>query len=97
MANHVSQKEIHNIVWNACGTFRGVIDPGQDKDYILTMLFLKYVSDVHKDIYDGYMKKYNKDKERVARAMKHERFVVPEDSARLTTSSNVEMSLISAN
>ena len=78
MANHVSQKEIHNIVWNACGTFRGVIDPGQYKDYILTMLFLKYVSDVHKDIYDGYMKKYNKDKERVARAMKHERFVVPE-------------------
>jgi type I restriction enzyme M protein len=42
------------------------------------MLFIKYVSDVHKDIYDGYMKKYNDDKERVARAMKHERFVVPD-------------------
>lgn len=78
MTNHVSQKEIHNIVWKACDTFRGVIDPSQYKDYILTMLFLKYVSDVHKDIYDGYMKKYNKDKERVLRAMKHERFVVPE-------------------
>ena len=77
MANNVSQKEIHNIVWKACDTFRGVIDPSQYKDYILTMLFLKYVSDVHKDMYDGYMKKYNKDKERVERAMKHERFVVP--------------------
>jgi type I restriction enzyme M protein len=42
------------------------------------MLFIKYVSDVHKDIYDRYMKKYNDDKERVVRAMKHERFVVPE-------------------
>jgi type I restriction enzyme M protein len=78
MANHVSQKEIHNIVWKACDTFRGIIDPSQYKDYILTMLFLKYVSDVHKDLYDGYMKKYNKNKERVERAMKHERFVVPE-------------------
>jgi type I restriction enzyme M protein len=78
MANHVTQKEIHNIVWKACDTFRGVIDPSQYKDYILTMLFIKYVSDVHKDIYNGYMNKYNNDKERVARSMKHERFVVPD-------------------
>jgi len=78
MANKISQKEIHNLVWKACDTFRGVIDPAAYKDYILTMLFLKYVSDVHKDIYNEYMKKYNNDKERVARAMKHERFVVPD-------------------
>jgi type I restriction enzyme M protein len=79
MANTVSQKEIHNIIWKACDTFRGVIDPSMYKDYILTMLFLKYVSDVHKDIVEEYMKKYKNDKERVARAMKHERFVVPEE------------------
>lgn len=78
MEKKITQKEINNIVWKACDTFRGVIDPSQYKDYILTMLFIKYVSDVHRDIYDSYMKKYNKDKERVARAMKHERFVVPE-------------------
>lgn len=78
MENKISQKEINNIVWKACDTFRGVIDPAQYKDYILTMLFLKYVSDVHKDLYDGYMKKYKNDKQRVERAMKHERFVVPE-------------------
>jgi len=77
MENKISQKEINNIVWKACDTFRGVIDPAQYKDYILTMLFLKYVSDVHKDLYAGYMKKYKNDKQRVERAMKHERFVVP--------------------
>ncbi|MEJ2662161.1 MAG: type I restriction-modification system subunit M N-terminal domain-containing protein [Desulfobacteraceae bacterium] len=39
---------IFNKVWQACDTFRGVIDPGSYKDYILTMLFLKYLSDIHK-------------------------------------------------
>ena len=78
MENKISQKDINNIVWKACDTFRGVIDPSQYKDYILTMLFLKYVSDVHKDKYSDYLKKYKGDEERVQRAMKHERFVVPE-------------------
>ena len=78
MADKISQKEINNIVWKACDTFRGVIDPSQYKDYILTMLFLKYVSDVHKDKYQEHLSKYKGDKERAARAMKHERFVVPE-------------------
>lgn len=80
MENKISQKEVNNIVWKACDTFRGVIDPSQYKDYILTMLFVKYVSDVHKDKYAEYLKKYNNDKERADRAMKHERFVVPEQS-----------------
>ena len=74
----ISQKEVNQIVWKACDTFRGVIDPSQYKDYILTMLFLKYVSDVHKDKYNEYLVKYKGDKERTDRAMKHERFVVPD-------------------
>jgi len=78
MTDKISQKEINNIVWKACDTFRGVIDPSQYKDYILTMLFLKYVSDVHKDKYNEYLTKYKGDAERAARAMKHERFVVPD-------------------
>jgi len=78
MANNITQKEINNIVWKACDTFRGVIDPSQYKDYILTMLFLKYVSDVNKDKLKGYLEKYKGDKDRADRAMKHERFIVPE-------------------
>lgn len=78
MENKISQKDINNIVWKACDSFRGVIDPSQYKDYILTMLFLKYVSDVYKDRYNENLKKYKGDKERAERAMKHERFIVPE-------------------
>lgn len=77
----ISQKDVNQIVWKACDTFRGIIDPSQYKDYILTMLFLKYVSDVHKDIYKKHLAKYKGDKERADRAMKLERFVLPANSS----------------
>lgn len=80
MSNKITQKDINQTVWKACDTFRGVIDPSQYKDYILTMLFLKYVSDVNKDIYQKHLTKYNGDEERTLRAMKMERFVLPKNS-----------------
>ena len=71
--------DIFNVVWNACDTFRGVIDPGHYKDYILTMLFVKYLSDVRKSKLAAHTKTYNGDPVRIERAMSRERFVVPED------------------
>ena len=81
MATKTTQAEINRIVWKACDTFRGVIDPSQYKDYILTMLFLKYVSDVHKSKFQEYLQKYNGNLERAERAMRHERFIVPKTSS----------------
>lgn len=80
MSKQITQKDINDAVWKACDTFRGTIDPGVYKDYVLTMLFIKYLSDVHDDKYATYLKKYNGDKERADRAMTHERFVVPANS-----------------
>jgi len=80
MAKKITQKDINDAVWKACDTFRGSIDPSVYKDYVLTMLFIKYLSDVHDDKYETHLTKYNGDKERADRAMKHERFVVPEHS-----------------
>jgi len=80
MGNKITQKDINQTVWKACDTFRGVIDPSQYKDYILTMLFLKYLSDVHKDIHKKHLEKYKGNKDRAARAMSLERFIVPESS-----------------
>jgi type I restriction enzyme M protein len=78
MSAKINQKEINQIVWKACDTFRGIIDPSQYKDYILTMLFLKYLSDVNKEKRNEYLKKYNGDESRTDRALKMERFQVPE-------------------
>lgn len=80
MSKILTQKAINDAVWKACDTFRGSIDPGVYKDYVLTMLFIKYLSDVHDDKYDAYLKKYGGDIERAKRAMQHERFVVPDHS-----------------
>ncbi|MDE1207097.1 type I restriction-modification system subunit M [Tenacibaculum larymnensis] len=76
----VTTEDINGVVWQACDTFRGVIDPSQYKDYILVMLFLKYVSDVYTEKHNEYLKKYNGNIERANRAMQLERFVVPEHS-----------------
>ena len=79
--NKLTQYEINNTVWKACDTFRGTIDATQYKDYILTMLFIKYITDVNKEKKQDYLKKYDGDLARVERALKNERFKMPENSS----------------
>lgn len=71
---HVSQDEINRVAWAACDTFRGIIDPAQYKNYILTMLFVKYLSDVWKDTTEELERKFKGDKERINRRLERERF-----------------------
>jgi type I restriction enzyme M protein len=78
MNDNQKRNGIFSKVWQACDTFRGVIDPGQYKDYILTMLFVKYLSDIHKSRVAEYEEKYKGDKIRVQRALSRERFIIPE-------------------
>jgi type I restriction enzyme M protein len=73
------QKTINDAVWRACDTFRGTIDPSQYKDYILVMLFVKYLSDLRKEKLAEYTARYSGDTARVERAMARERFVLPEE------------------
>ncbi|MCZ6804097.1 MAG: type I restriction-modification system subunit M [Proteobacteria bacterium] len=77
MGEKISQDAINAMAWKACDSFRGVLDPTQYKDYILVMLFLKYISDVWKDHYEDYKKQYGGDDERILRKLKRERFLLP--------------------
>lgn len=77
----VNQEEINRVAWAACDTFRGVIDAAQYKDYILVMLFLKYMSDVWKEHYETYRREYAGDIERINRRLSRERFIMPENCA----------------
>jgi type I restriction enzyme M protein len=79
--NVVEQKDINAAAWSACDTFRGVVDPAQYKDYILVMLFLKFISDVWADHYEGYRNQYGDDEIRIRRRLERERFVLPKDSS----------------
>lgn len=73
----IQQKDINNAAWAACDTFRGAVDPAQYKDYILVMLFVKYISDVWNDHYEKYQKQYGDDDVRIRRKLERERFVLP--------------------
>jgi len=77
MTDKVTQQEINATAWAACDTFRGVIDPAQYKDYILVMLFLRYISDLWHDHYQEYKKQYGDNEERIRRKLERERFILP--------------------
>ena len=78
MSPKIDQKDINNAAWAACDTFRGVVDPAQYKDYILVMLFLKYISDTWRDHYEKYREQYGDDEVRIRRKLDRERFVLPQ-------------------
>ncbi len=86
---NISQETINKALWDACDTFRGTISSDTYKDFILTMLFLKYISDVWQDHFDTYKKEYGDEPELITEMMKNERFVIPEiiikdDSGKVT-------------
>lgn len=76
----IKQETINRAAWAACDTFRGVVDPAEYKNYILVMLFLKYLSDVHKDKKEELERQYPDDPERVQRLLRYEKLQIPEAS-----------------
>ncbi|MBU0655987.1 MAG: type I restriction-modification system subunit M [Gammaproteobacteria bacterium] len=77
MNDTISQDSINKALWAACDTFRGTISADTYKDFILTMLFLKYISDVWQDHYERYQVEYGDEPELITEMMKSERFVLP--------------------
>ncbi len=41
----IKKSELYSSLWASCDALRGGMDPSQYKDYILVLLFVKYVSD----------------------------------------------------
>lgn len=77
-------EDVRNVVWSACDTFRGTVEAGQYKEYVLAFLFLKYIS----DLWNAHAAEHRRQlgaKEadpatielRVARYMERERFKLP--------------------
>jgi type I restriction enzyme M protein len=80
MKKPINQDEINMVIWKACDTFRGAVDPSEYKNYILTMLFVKYLSDMWKERRAFYEGQYNGNQQRIERALAKERFIVPSES-----------------
>src|SRR6187402_74865 len=41
----LKKSELYSSLWSSCDELRGGMDASQYKDYVLVLLFLKYVSD----------------------------------------------------
>lgn len=44
----IKKSQLYGALWEGCNALRGGMDASQYKDYVLTMLFLKYISDKQK-------------------------------------------------
>lgn len=73
----ITQSEINKAAWSACDTFRGLIDASEYKDYVLTMLFLKYLSDVWQDHRAAYEAEHPGRRELVKELMHIRAFALP--------------------
>ena len=41
----IKKSELYSSLWSSCDELRGGMDASQYKDYVLVLLFVKYVSD----------------------------------------------------
>lgn len=49
----LKKSQLYSSLWSSCDALRGGMDASQYKDYVLTLLFMKYVSDKYAGMVDG--------------------------------------------
>jgi type I restriction enzyme M protein len=46
----LKKSELYSYLWSGCDELRGGMDASQYKDYVLVLLFVKYVSDKYSGV-----------------------------------------------
>lgn len=77
----ITQEHLNKILWNAADSSRTTLDAGVYKDYVLAMLFYKYLSDLSKVQHEKYKERYGDDEARIREKMKLDRFYLPEGTS----------------
>lgn len=77
----ITQDDLNKLLWSAADSARGTVDAGVFKDYVLALLFYKYMSDMHKIERAKLVERYGDDKERIKMRLKNARFVMPTDAS----------------
>jgi type I restriction enzyme M protein len=75
--NPITQSELNKVLWDAAGSSRVTVDAGIYKDYALTMLFYKYLSDLSAREHDNLKAKFGDDEARIQSKMQQSRFFLP--------------------
>ncbi len=77
----ITQEDLNKTLWAAADSSRGTVDGGTFKNYVLAMLFYKYLSDVSDAKLEEYKKRFGGDKQRIKDKMKMDRFYIPEEAS----------------
>lgn len=76
-----SQEELNKTLWAAADSSRSNVDASIYKDYALTMLFFKYLSDLNKKKISEYRERFGNDEKRIDQKMKLDRFYLPPEAS----------------
>ncbi|OQB09513.1 MAG: putative type I restriction enzymeP M protein [Parcubacteria group bacterium ADurb.Bin216] len=76
-----TQEDLNKILWGAADSSRTQVDAGIYKDYALSMLFFKYLSDLSKKKHQEYAERFGSDEERIEEKMRLDRFYLPPKSS----------------
>lgn len=76
-----TQEDLNKTLWAAADSSRSNVDGGVYKDYALTMLFMKYLSDLNKKRHAEYKERFGDDEKRIEEKMKLDRFYLPPKSS----------------
>lgn len=76
-----TQEDLNKILWGAADSSRTQVDAGIYKDYALSMLFFKYLSDLSKKKHQEYADRFGSDEGRIEEKMKLDRFYLPPKSS----------------
>ena len=81
MSETIRQEELNRILWQAADSSRSQLDGGVYKDYVLVMLFFKYLSDLSKKQHAKYQERFGNDEVRIQEKMQSDRFYLPPESS----------------
>lgn len=77
----ITQDELNKILWSAADSSRGTVDSSVFKDYVLSLLFYKYISDLHEVEYKKLKDRYGDDEERIEMRLQNSRFIMPKGTS----------------
>lgn len=81
MTQKITQDELNKVLWAAADSSRMSVNADVYKDYALTMLFFKYLSDKSKAEYEQLQERFGSDAARIDTKMKTSRFYLPPNSS----------------
>ena len=74
-----TQSQINQKLWGACDTFRGTMGSDKYKDYILAMLFIKYLSDRHNRVVERLKEQHGNDTKLIEFFLSQDKFKLREE------------------